>query len=215
MQKGSRQGPIPSGNPHLKTPDQHSTINGSFTQLNGEGDDIFEANMTSTIESTGISSTDGAEIQGGIPEIDVSENDHDRLTEYPESVDYYSLLALGREPTPTDAQIRSAYRKLTLSFHPDKQPPNLRVAATRQYDKIRTAYETLIDPKKRVVYDMLGEEGVKAEWGLGGAMRRRVATNKQEVGVKAMDTEEFRRWFLMRMRRRERKMLEDMVQVKV
>src|SRR5436190_19817207 len=215
MQKGSRQGPIPTRNPHLKTPDQHSTINGSFTQLNGEGDDIFEANMTSTLESNGISSTDEAEIQGGIPEIDVSENDHDRLTEYPESVDYYSLLALGREPTPNDAQIRSAYRTLTLSFHPDKQPPNLRVAATRQYDKIRTAYETLIDPKKRVVYDMLGEEGVRAEWGPGGAMRRRVATNKQEVGVKAMDTEEFRRWFLMRMRRRERKMLEDMVQAKV
>ena len=130
-------------------------------------------------------------------------------------IDYYSLLALGREPPPTDAQIRSAYRTLTLSFHPDKQPPNLRVAASRQYDKIRIAYETLIDPKKRVVYDMLGEEGVRAEWGPGGAMRRRGAAEKQEVGVKAMDTEAFRRWFLMMMRRRERKMLEDMVQVKV
>lgn len=137
------------------------------------------------------------------------------VMDYPETDDFYSLLALQRDPPPTEAQIRSAYRRLSRTFHPDKQNPDLRDAATRQYDRIRIAHDTLVDPKKRVVYDMLGEEGVRAEWDAGGAMGTHGEAEKQQVGVKTMDTAQFKRWLLMTMKRRERKALEDMVQAKV
>lgn len=140
------------------------------------------------------------------------EQEYDKLASYPETVDYYNLLALPRDPAPTDAQIRSAYRTLTLSFHPDKQPPHLRDAARRQFERIKTAYETLINPKKRVVYDMMGEEGVKAEWSVERTMGKGAIAEQQQVGVQAMDTDQFRRWFLMTMKKRERKVLENMVQ---
>ncbi|PGH12416.1 hypothetical protein AJ80_06723 [Polytolypa hystricis UAMH7299] len=136
---------------------------------------------------------------------------YDQLSSHTDDIDYYSLLALPRDPPPTDAQIRAAYRTLTLSFHPDKQPPHLRETATKQFDRIRTAYETLVDPKKRVVYDMLGEEGVKAEWRARGAMGMGGEAEKLEVGVKAMDQKQFRSWFLGVMKKRERKLLDDMV----
>ncbi|PGH01122.1 hypothetical protein GX51_05438 [Blastomyces parvus] len=140
-----------------------------------------------------------------------SENDYDRLKDYPDDIDYYSLLALARDPPPTESQIRSAYRTLTLSFHPDKQPKELREAATAHYNRIRDAYETLIDPKKRAVYDMLGKEGVRHTWAEGGLMGRNGYAERQQVGVKAMDEAEFRQWFLAVMRRKERKFLNDLV----
>ena len=137
------------------------------------------------------------------------EREYDMLASYPDTADFYELLSLPRDPPPTDSQISTAYRSLTLSFHPDKQPPHLRDAATAQFDRIKTAYETLIDPKKRVVYDMLGEDGVKAEWITGGGMRN---ADGQQVGVKTMSTEQFRRWFLITMKKREQKYVEEMVQ---
>ncbi|KAF4223882.1 hypothetical protein CNMCM6457_010141 [Aspergillus fumigatiaffinis] len=85
--------------------------------------------------------------------------DYSMIMSYPaEEEDYYALLGLRRTPAPSDAEIRSAYRNLTLSFHPDKQPAELREAAERHFARIQEAYETLLDPKKRVVYDLLGAE---------------------------------------------------------
>ncbi|KAF7716415.1 Uncharacterized protein PECH_005292 [Penicillium ucsense] len=132
-------------------------------------------------------------------------------TEYPDQLDYYSLLGLSQKPAPTEAEIRSAYRNLTLMFHPDKQPPHLRESAEQHFKRIQTAYDTLMDTKKRVVYDILGEEGVQREWGRGGAMGRGGDAEKQQVGVKAMSPQEFRRWFTRTMKRRERKALQDLV----
>lgn len=143
--------------------------------------------------------------------------------------DYYSLLALPRSPPPTPAQLRAAYRALSLSFHPDKQPAERRAVAAAQFERLRIAYETLADPRKRVVYDLLGEEGVRREWGVGGAMhgrdgeevgagedgKEKGAGGSGEVGVRAMDAGEFRRWFLGVMRRRERRAVEEMVQARV
>ncbi|KAL2811357.1 hypothetical protein BJX63DRAFT_422464 [Aspergillus granulosus] len=140
---------------------------------------------------------------------------------YPSEADYYTLLGLARDPPPSDAAIRSAYRTLTLSFHPDKQPVDLQEAAQRQFGRIRDAYETLIDPKKRVVYDALGAEGVRREWGPGGLMgrggeveREMAKGGEKEVGVKAMKPEEFRRWFFERMKKRERGVVEGLVRSK-
>jgi DnaJ family protein C protein 11 len=140
---------------------------------------------------------------------------YSHLTTYPTEADYYALLGLARDPPPSDASIRSAYRTLTLSFHPDKQPAELQEAAKRHFAQIQDAYETLIDPKKRIVYDALGAEGVRREWGKGGAMGVGGEGEKKEVGVSAMKPEEFRRWFFGTMKRRERGIVEGMVRSKV
>ncbi|EEH49639.2 uncharacterized protein PADG_05718 [Paracoccidioides brasiliensis Pb18] len=165
------------------------------------------ANMSETYQQD---NGGGGEGVGGS---DSSEGVYEQLRDYPDDLDYYSLLALPRNPPPTEAQIRSAYKTLTLSFHPDKQPEELRAAAAQYYNKIRTAYDTLIDPRKRIVYDMLGEEGVRQTWAEGGLMGRNGLASKQQVGVKAMDEAEFRSWFLEVMKRQERKFLNDLVDV--
>lgn len=131
-----------------------------------------------------------------------------RLMNYSDPPDYYSLLGLSRNPPPSDSQIRSTFHALSLSFHPDKQPEHLRGAAREQYAKLQRAYATLLDPQKRVVYDLLGEEGVRSEWSAGGVMGK---NEERQVGVKTMTSEEFRRWFLAVMKSRERAALENMV----
>ncbi|EEH05329.1 DnaJ domain-containing protein [Histoplasma capsulatum G186AR] len=176
---------------------------------NPDGQNAHNGSNVSAINGANMPKAD--EENGGGHCSDGSENDYDRLKDYPETIDYYSLLALARDPPPTEAQIRSAYKTLTLSFHPDKQPEALREAATAHYNKIRDAYETLLDPKKRVVYDMLGEEGVRHTWAEGGLMGRNGYAESQQIGVKAMDEAEFRRWFLEAMKRRERAILNDLV----
>ncbi|KAE8161768.1 hypothetical protein BDV40DRAFT_289008 [Aspergillus tamarii] len=142
-----------------------------------------------------------------------AEPDYSALLSYPEETDYYALLGLSRTPPPSDAEIRSAYKNLTLSFHPDKQPGEWQEIARRHFERIREAYDTLIDHRKRIVYDLLGAEGVRAEWGPGGSMGRGgEAERERQVGVRAKTPEEFRRWFLEAMKRRERKAINSMVQ---
>ncbi|GBF59995.1 J domain-containing protein [Trichophyton mentagrophytes] len=143
------------------------------------------------------------------------EREYDLLSSYADTTDYYSLLGLSRDPPPTDAAIRSAYRTLTLSFHPDKQPLHLQEAARKHFGKIHTAYETLIDPKKRVVYELMGEEGVQREWGRGGILGAFSEAENMQVGVKAMDKAQFRRWFVRKMKEKERSVLEDLVSNKI
>lgn len=147
------------------------------------------------------------------------EADYSLIMSYPSDSepDYYALLGLRRTPAPTDAEIRSAYRTLTLSFHPDKQPAAWQEAAAKQFARIREAYETLIDPRKRTVYDLLGAEGVRREWGMGGAMGRSGEAEREEwkVGVRAQSPEEFRRWFIETMKRRERRVVNGLVASRV
>ncbi|OKL64454.1 hypothetical protein UA08_00446 [Talaromyces atroroseus] len=146
---------------------------------------------------------------------EAEEEEYGLLVQYPENIDYYSILGVPREPPPTDSQLRSAYHHLTLSFHPDKQPAHLVQAAQAQFRRIQDAYETLIDPKKRIVYDLEGEEGVKREWGATGSMGSRRAQiqngHSAQVGPRTMSPTEFRRWFLAKMKAREREALDSLV----
>jgi curved DNA-binding protein CbpA len=134
-----------------------------------------------------------------------------RLAKYSDSPDYYSLLGIARNPPPSDGQIRSAFHTLSLSFHPDKQPLHLQQAAREQYAKIQRAYDTLLNPQKRVVYDLLGEEGVKSEWETEGVMGSGGEAQEQGIGVKTMTSTEFRQWFLGVMKNKERAALENMI----
>lgn len=71
--------------------------------------------------------------------------------------DYYTILGITKNASDTD--IKKAYRKLSLKFHPDK---NQTPGSDIRFDEIGEAYDVLSDPSKRVTYDKFGEEGLKA-----------------------------------------------------
>ncbi|KAL9110712.1 MAG: hypothetical protein Q9227_004704 [Pyrenula ochraceoflavens] len=130
---------------------------------------------------------------------------------YAENADYYATLGLQRNPAPTDAQIRDAYHQLSLTFHPDKQPPELQNAAKDRFSAIQIAHDVLLDPQKRTVFDLLGAEGVRTQWSRGGSMGKGGEAEQQEIGIRALSKDEFRRWFLKTMQERERQELSRMV----
>lgn len=66
--------------------------------------------------------------------------------------DYYSILGLSYDDMPTQAEIKKAYRKMSLKYHPDKNRNN--PDAHNQFIRLGQAYETLSDPVKRRRYDM-------------------------------------------------------------
>ena len=80
--------------------------------------------------------------------------------------DYYKLLGVKR--TASKAEIKKAFKKLSLKYHPDKNKDNPK-KAKEMFIKIANAYEVLSDDEKRKIYDQYGEEGVKANEQGGGA----------------------------------------------
>ncbi|CCI46703.1 unnamed protein product [Albugo candida] len=84
-----------------------------------------------------------------------------------EQEDFYEILGLTMEAT--EAQIKKAYRKLSLKYHPDKQKHEN--DAEKMFHKIARAYEVLSDPDKRQIYDLEGFEGLKREEQGGGEQR--------------------------------------------
>ncbi len=77
--------------------------------------------------------------------------------------DFYNLLGVARNAS--GAEIKSAYRKLAMKCHPDRNPGNKQ--AEEKFRKINAAYEALSDPQKRQIYDQHGEAGLAAQ-GAGG-----------------------------------------------
>ncbi|GJP52098.1 hypothetical protein CLOM_g11200 [Closterium sp. NIES-68] len=73
------------------------------------------------------------------------------------SRNYYDILQVPR--SASEDQIKRAYRKLALKFHPDKNPGD--EEAKKRFQEIGNAYEVLSDGEKRRIYDQHGEEGVK------------------------------------------------------
>ncbi|GMG56500.1 unnamed protein product [Ambrosiozyma monospora] len=64
--------------------------------------------------------------------------------------DYYELLEVTQ--TATDTELKKAYRKKALRLHPDKNPDNIE-EATKLFNEVRLAYETLSDSNERAWYD--------------------------------------------------------------
>jgi len=76
--------------------------------------------------------------------------------------DYYELLELQR--TATEADIKKAYRRLAMKYHPDRNPDK---NAEEHFKQVKEAYEVLSDSQKRARYDQFGHQGVNP--GPGGA----------------------------------------------
>ena len=94
-----------------------------------------------------------------------------------EKRDYYEVL--GVDKSATADQIKSAYRKLAMKYHPDRNPDN--PEAKEKFTEISEAYEVLSNPEKRQRYDQFGHQGVN--FGPGGFDFGRDFSHFQDVDL--------------------------------
>ena len=71
--------------------------------------------------------------------------------------DYYEILGAGRNASPDD--IKRAYRRMAMKYHPDKNPDNAEAEA--KFKECAEAYEVLSDPDKRKLYNQFGHDGLR------------------------------------------------------
>ncbi len=75
--------------------------------------------------------------------------------------DYYEILGVSKDAT--DADIKSAYRKLALKYHPDRNPGDKKEAGER-FKEVSEAYAVLSDSQKRAQYDRFGHAGIDSRY---------------------------------------------------
>lgn len=75
-------------------------------------------------------------------------------------VDYYNILKVNRNAGEDD--LKKAYKRLAMIWHPDKNPASKRPEAENKFKQISEAYDVLSDPQKRQIYDLYGEEALKS-----------------------------------------------------
>jgi len=78
--------------------------------------------------------------------------------------DYYEILGVAKNAS--DEEIKKAYRKLAMKFHPDRNPDDK--GAEEKFKEAKLAYEILSDADKRSAYDQFGHAGVDPQAGMGG-----------------------------------------------
>jgi molecular chaperone DnaJ len=78
--------------------------------------------------------------------------------------DYYKVLDVAR--SATEAEIKKAYRRLAMKYHPDRNPNDHE--AEDKFKEAKEAYEVLTDPQRRAIYDQHGHEGLAGRGGPGG-----------------------------------------------
>lgn len=72
-------------------------------------------------------------------------------------MEYYTILEIPKGCS--DTEIKKAYRKLAMKWHPDKNPENL-AEASKKFQEIGEAFDVLNDPEKKAIYDQYGYDGL-------------------------------------------------------
>lgn len=80
--------------------------------------------------------------------------------------DYYEVLGVSK--TASDDEIKKAYRKLAMKYHPDRNQGEKAKEAEEKFKEVKEAYEMLSDDQKRAAYDQYGHAGVDSNSGMGG-----------------------------------------------
>ncbi len=83
--------------------------------------------------------------------------------------DYYEILGLAKNASEED--IKKAYRKLAMKYHPDRNQGDGAKAAEEKFKEAKEAYEMLSDAQKRAAYDQFGHAGVDPNMGGAGGFR--------------------------------------------
>ena len=78
--------------------------------------------------------------------------------------DFYETLGVAR--SASDEDIKKAYRKLAMKYHPDRNPDNK--ASEDKFKEVQKAYDILSDKEKKTAYDQYGHAGVDPNMGSGG-----------------------------------------------
>lgn len=95
-----------------------------------------------------------------------------------EKRDFYEVLGVRRDSSPKD--IKTAYRKLAMQFHPDRNPGD--ADAEAKFKEAAEAYEVLSDPERRKMYDRFGHEGLRGGGGFGSGSFRSVDEIFEQFG---------------------------------
>lgn len=79
--------------------------------------------------------------------------------------DYYEIL--GVQKNASDAELKKAYKRLAMKFHPDRNQDNKEESEVK-FKEVKEAYDILSDAQKRAAYDQFGHAGVNQSAGMGG-----------------------------------------------